>query len=94
MGLVESPSRFGFLIEHGLFGKPLHTFPDHALACRCAGDAERQHPLAPDDREADASVVTDLKPIGFMGLDVAKLQHPFEFVSLRLRIPLPGTQEE
>src|SRR5438477_4255918 len=22
----------GFLIEHDLFGKPLHTFPDHALA--------------------------------------------------------------
>ena len=22
---------FGFLFEHDLFGKPLHTFPDHAL---------------------------------------------------------------
>jgi hypothetical protein len=30
--LVESPSRFRFSIEHDLFGKPLHTFPDHALA--------------------------------------------------------------
>src|SRR5580765_8460626 len=29
--LVESPSRSRFLIEHDLFGKPLHTFPDHAL---------------------------------------------------------------
>jgi len=27
----ESPSRSRFLIEHDLFGKPLHTFPDHAL---------------------------------------------------------------
>jgi hypothetical protein len=29
--LVESSSRFGSLIEHDLFGKPLYTFPDHAL---------------------------------------------------------------
>ncbi|WP_456660842.1 hypothetical protein [Bradyrhizobium sp. JR3.5] len=28
---VESPSRFSSLFEHDLFGKPLHTFPDHAL---------------------------------------------------------------
>ncbi|SPP97561.1 Fumarate hydratase class II (modular protein) [Bradyrhizobium vignae] len=27
----ESPSRFRLLFEHDLFGKPLHTFPDHAL---------------------------------------------------------------
>jgi ATP-binding cassette, subfamily B, beta-glucan exporter len=25
------PSRFSFLLAHDLFGKPLHTFPDHAL---------------------------------------------------------------
>jgi len=30
MGFAESPSRSRFLIEHDLFGKPLHTFPDHA----------------------------------------------------------------
>jgi len=30
--LVESPSRFRFLIAHDLFGKPLRTFPDHAPA--------------------------------------------------------------
>jgi hypothetical protein len=29
---VESRSRFRSLIEHDLFGKPPHTFPDHALA--------------------------------------------------------------
>src|SRR5215469_15557646 len=29
--LDESPSRSRFLIAHDLFGKPLHTFPDHAL---------------------------------------------------------------
>jgi len=29
---VESSSRFRSLIERDLFGKPLHTFPDHALA--------------------------------------------------------------
>src|SRR6478752_2122980 len=28
---VESSSRFSSLFEHDLFGKPLHTFPDHAL---------------------------------------------------------------
>ena len=28
---VESASRFMLLIEHDLFGKPLCTFPDHAL---------------------------------------------------------------
>src|ERR1700704_3104046 len=28
---VEPPSRSRFLFEHDLFGKPLHTFPDHAL---------------------------------------------------------------
>src|SRR6516162_1488020 len=27
----ESSSRFSSLLEHDLFGKPLHTFPDHAL---------------------------------------------------------------
>jgi hypothetical protein len=27
----ESPSRFSSLFAHDLFGKPLHTFPDHAL---------------------------------------------------------------
>jgi hypothetical protein len=26
-----SPSRFGFLSAHDLFGVPLRTFPDHAL---------------------------------------------------------------
>src|ERR1700758_4613917 len=31
---VESSSRFRSLIEHDLFGKPLHTFPDHALGIR------------------------------------------------------------
>jgi hypothetical protein len=31
------------LIEHDLFGKPLHTFPDHALAIRLAGPPSR-HP--------------------------------------------------
>jgi hypothetical protein len=31
---VESPSRFSLLFAHDLFGKPLHTFPDHALAAR------------------------------------------------------------
>jgi hypothetical protein len=29
--LVESPSRFRLLITHDLFGKPVPTFPDHAL---------------------------------------------------------------
>jgi hypothetical protein len=29
---VESPSRSIFLFEHDLFGKPVPTFPDHALA--------------------------------------------------------------
>src|SRR5579872_4599687 len=32
MILVESLSPFNSLFEHDLFGKPLHTFPDHALA--------------------------------------------------------------
>src|SRR5579872_2402178 len=31
MILVESSSLFNSLFEHDLFGKPLHTFPDHAL---------------------------------------------------------------
>ncbi|MCA6122420.1 hypothetical protein J6500_11030 [Bradyrhizobium sp. WSM 1704] len=29
--MVESSSRFSSLFEHDLFGKPLRTFPDHAL---------------------------------------------------------------
>jgi hypothetical protein len=28
---VGSPSRSSSLFEHDLFGKPLRTFPDHAL---------------------------------------------------------------
>src|SRR4051794_6638737 len=31
MTFLESSSRSIFLFEHDLFGKPLHTFPDHAL---------------------------------------------------------------
>jgi hypothetical protein len=27
----SATSRFSSLIKHDLFGKPLHTFPDHAL---------------------------------------------------------------
>jgi hypothetical protein len=30
----ESVSRFSFLFAHDLFGKPLHTFPDHAPELR------------------------------------------------------------
>ena len=33
-----------FLFEHDLFGKPLHTFPDHALEqARAQVDAVSQH---------------------------------------------------
>jgi hypothetical protein len=31
MTFFESPSRPIFLFEHDLFGKPVPTFPDHAL---------------------------------------------------------------
>jgi hypothetical protein len=31
---MESPSRFIFLFAHDLFGKPVSTFPDHALSHR------------------------------------------------------------
>src|SRR6516164_932286 len=31
LGQVESPSRSRLLFERDLFGKPLRTFPDHAL---------------------------------------------------------------
>jgi hypothetical protein len=30
-------SRFGLLFEHDVSGKPLHTFPDHALMIRIRG---------------------------------------------------------
>nr|GAJ35876.1 hypothetical protein BDOA9_0150860 [Bradyrhizobium sp. DOA9] len=40
----ESSSRFRLLFEHDLFGKPLHTFPDHALARRL--QARRPQPFA------------------------------------------------
>src|SRR4029077_10859619 len=30
---AEPPSRFSLLFTHDLFGKPLRTFPDHALSC-------------------------------------------------------------
>src|SRR5947209_12798036 len=29
--LGTNPSRFSLLLAHDLFGKPLYTFPDHAL---------------------------------------------------------------
>jgi hypothetical protein len=38
--IIESSSRFRPLIEHDLFGEPLRTFPDHALAL--------QNQIAPD----------------------------------------------
>src|SRR6266481_3910152 len=31
---LNRPSRSSFLFEHDLFGKPVSTFPDHALAPR------------------------------------------------------------
>src|SRR5437762_11633543 len=34
---IESRSRSRFLIEHDLFGKPVSTFPDHALASGTRG---------------------------------------------------------
>jgi hypothetical protein len=34
---IESPSRSRFLFEHDRFGKPVSTFPDHALADHSAG---------------------------------------------------------
>src|SRR3979490_2708289 len=37
---IEPPSRSRFLFEHDLFGKPLHTFPDHA-----PGFLARQSPV-------------------------------------------------
>jgi hypothetical protein len=41
--LVESPSRFSSLFEHDLFGKPVSTFPDHALApTRLLSSADQQ----------------------------------------------------
>src|SRR3954464_4165146 len=32
---MRSSSRFSSLFEHDLFGKPLHTFPDHAPSKPC-----------------------------------------------------------
>jgi hypothetical protein len=32
MALGRMPSRFSLFFAHDLSGKPLHTFPDHALA--------------------------------------------------------------
>jgi hypothetical protein len=34
---MNSPSRFSSLVEHDLFGKPLHTFADHALGAKALG---------------------------------------------------------
>jgi hypothetical protein len=34
MTFFESSSRSIFLFEHDLFGKPVSTFPDHALPAR------------------------------------------------------------
>jgi hypothetical protein len=45
---LEASSRFGFLIEHDLFGKSPHTFPDQALE---NGSARAQ--VSPRDLEAD-----------------------------------------
>jgi hypothetical protein len=44
------PSRFSFLFGHDLFGKPLHTFPDHALdfpqdTKKFIGEARLKHHL-------------------------------------------------
>jgi hypothetical protein len=34
----DGSSRFSLLFEHDLFGKPLRTFPDHALAASRLAD--------------------------------------------------------
>jgi hypothetical protein len=36
-----------FLVKHDLFGKPVSTFPDHALGARWAADRLRAHGFSP-----------------------------------------------
>src|SRR5262245_37772316 len=46
--MVGSASRSSFLFEHDLFGKPLSTFPDHALAIVAPRDANGTLVPSPD----------------------------------------------
>ncbi len=65
----ESFIGFSSLIEHDLFGKPLHTFPDHALSRRKrlgAGRIEQAH--APGD-DLDDPVALELGEGAADGLD-------------------------
>jgi len=41
--LYESPSCSRLLIEHDLFGKPLYTFPDHALEAVATNSGTSAH---------------------------------------------------
>src|ERR1044072_9276638 len=47
---LERPFRFSFFFEHGLFGKPVSTFPDHAL--KAAGGSCLAYRRLPDVIEA------------------------------------------
>src|SRR6185295_16152832 len=53
----DSSGALSFLFEHDLFGKPLHTFPDHALTRSCRGPTHRRGRLeiAPDHRPKTAA---------------------------------------
>ena len=83
----ESPSRFRFLLEHSLLGKPVSTFPDHALLASALGAVHSMWPMSDPRRvskyrrlqilgrqtvtDRDTKQVDDL--FG-MGPDVGKLE--------------------
>ena len=61
MTFFESSSRSIFLFEHDLFGKPVPTFPDHALAIIGATIARLRRP---DRREKTLDLL--LRALGLL----------------------------
>jgi hypothetical protein len=77
---VESISRSRSLMEHDLFGKPVPTFPDHALAVRNIGGANEEVRFGVTVRCGCRNHATD--PCG-QGRWTAALRQGYEGVCMR-----------
>jgi hypothetical protein len=72
----ESPSRSALLIEHDLFGRPLHTFPDHAVAYLSKASAAissliRNAALANESEHQQLAAANDVKSSSETGYCIA-----------------------
>jgi ABC-type transport system involved in cytochrome c biogenesis permease subunit len=75
------------LIEHDLFGKPLHTFPDHALSATSLGSfAIGPFAAAASLRQGFDQDLTDIDCSQFGAMTLIDLANPSKFLALTARV--------